>query len=103
MIPLTCAIGSVSPSVTSVLVTVKLGTWGRKSYGFGGVGRSAIGGLPPGRGGGRGGAAPPLRDPPGPRTGDAAAFGAHRSAFTGSVPGVLGLPDRIRACLFDMD
>jgi hypothetical protein len=43
IIPLTCGIGSVSPSVHSVLVTEKLGTWGRKSYGLGGVGRSAIG------------------------------------------------------------
>ena len=31
MTPLTCGMGSVSPSVQSLLVTVKLGTWGRKS------------------------------------------------------------------------
>jgi hypothetical protein len=31
MTPLTCGIGNVSPSVQSLLVTVKLGTWGRKS------------------------------------------------------------------------
>src|SRR4051812_27533091 len=42
MTPLTCGCGNVSPSVMSVLVTVKLGTWGRKSYGFGGAGRSAM-------------------------------------------------------------
>jgi len=29
--PLTCGIGSRSPSLTSVLVTVKVGSWGRKS------------------------------------------------------------------------
>src|SRR4051812_19172992 len=40
--PLTCGIDSCWPSVTSALVTVKLGTWGRKSYGFGGTGRSAM-------------------------------------------------------------
>src|SRR5690242_1243162 len=34
--------GSVSPSPMSVLVTEKLGTWGRKSYGLGGTGRSAM-------------------------------------------------------------
>src|SRR3954447_26420315 len=42
MTPLTWGWGSVSPSVMSVLVTLKLGTWGRKSYGFGGRGRSAM-------------------------------------------------------------
>src|SRR4029453_7560805 len=42
MTPLTWGMGSVSPSVQSLLVTVKLGTWGRKSSGLGGVGRSAI-------------------------------------------------------------
>jgi hypothetical protein len=31
MTPLTCAVGIPSPSVTSLLVTEKLGTWGRKS------------------------------------------------------------------------
>src|SRR5687768_434725 len=42
MTPLTCGMGSVAPSVQSLLVTVKLGTCGRKSYGLGGVGRSAM-------------------------------------------------------------
>src|SRR5699024_6868336 len=37
MIPLTCALGRVWPSATSVLVTVNDGTSGRKSYGEGGV------------------------------------------------------------------
>src|SRR5687768_5804225 len=46
MTPLTWGIESTSPSDTSVLVTVKLGASGRKSYGLGGVGRSAMG--PPG-------------------------------------------------------
>src|SRR3954470_17855896 len=40
--PLTWGMASGRPSVMSVLVTVKLGTCGRKSYGFGGTGRSAI-------------------------------------------------------------
>src|SRR3954447_18725317 len=42
-LPLVCGIGRVSPSEQSLLVTVKAGTWGRKSYGFGGAGRSAMG------------------------------------------------------------
>src|SRR4029450_4238485 len=42
MPPLTCGAASVSPSAQSVLVTVKEGTCGRKSYGLGGVGRSAM-------------------------------------------------------------
>src|SRR3954447_13568877 len=40
--PLTCGWASGCPSEQSVLVTVKPGTWGRKSYGFGGTGRSAM-------------------------------------------------------------
>src|SRR5512142_1435972 len=42
MTPLTCGVASAPPSDTSLLVTEKLGTWGRKSYGLGGVGRSAM-------------------------------------------------------------
>jgi hypothetical protein len=61
MIPLTCGWSSRSPWRMSVLVTSKEGTWGRNSYGSGGVGRSAMGELlriagprpEPGRGGRR--------------------------------------------------
>src|SRR4051794_23789764 len=40
--PLTCGAASGAPSEQSLLVTLKLGTWGRKSYGLGGTGRSAM-------------------------------------------------------------
>src|SRR3712207_9519080 len=62
MTPLTCGMGSTCPSVQSLLVTVNDGTWGRKSYGFGGVGRSAIVSLSLGRSGtaGRKGSRRPL-------------------------------------------
>src|SRR5947209_16849380 len=36
MIPETCAVDSFCPSLTSLLVTEKAGTSGRKSYGIGG-------------------------------------------------------------------
>src|SRR3954452_17945457 len=42
MTPLTCGGAGGAPSVTSLLVTVKVGTGGRKSYGFGDLGRSAM-------------------------------------------------------------
>src|SRR5829696_3051859 len=63
--PLTCGWGRTAPSVTSVLVTVNEGTCGRKSYGFGGSGRSAMSVLST-RGRAErtgGGAARPRRDP----------------------------------------
>src|SRR3954471_2851489 len=116
MTPLTCGCASVSPSVQSLLVTVKLGTWGRKSYGFGGVGRSAMavaprcgGGFPSwtlgraqlGRPAGRVGLA-------GRRSPSATQLTGFPALRAGSVPGVsasgpLGLPASVRACLFDLD
>ena len=108
MTPLTCGVASVSPSAQSVLVTVKEGTCGRKSYGLGGVGRSAmvVSSAGTGRAGtGVLGRAEVLRST---LRHDCSLSDTCVTPRAGSVrpvpvPGRLGLPDSIRACLFDLD
>ena len=118
IMPLTCGVGSVSPSAQSVLVTVKRRAPGAGSRrGSGGVGRSAMA-VSPRRSGRRVGVPQPTlgRSRPRPPTAQTVAprpaRGAHAAPTRSASPSrgsvapcvrPLGLPDAIRACLFDLD
>src|SRR5688572_16451811 len=122
MTPLTCGMGRTSPSARLSLVTVNEGTSGRKSYGLGGFGRSAMDPLlGPGRvrasaarDGVRGdprptvatrasAAAPRLSADTSPSPRRRVRMPARRYRRGVPAPRSLGLPDSIRACLFDLD